>query len=289
MTDVVKQNLVVYSGTTDWDYEFDVPGILVNGTAYLSLHGVTDASGNNPTLSTYILPIDTTGIPPTVSNATISLSTASNTINFSWNAASDDITPAANLSYSIYCTIENNLFNSVADCKANGTYVAGTTGTTTKSITDTSNLKSNTLYYFNIIVKDAGGNESIYSTANITSPAFLGTTANPYQITKIDHLVKIGTETDGWSYTKAYILMNDLDLNSDSDYIDVSKKSTYTSGEGWVPIGGNGNSGSAFKGSFDGNGKVIKNLMFNKPENLTNAYISRIIQHYRFQRFFRHC
>ncbi|MEX1382130.1 GLUG motif-containing protein [Lutibacter sp.] len=54
-----------------------------------------------------------------------------------------------------------------------------------------------------------------------------------------------------------YILMNDLDFNSDTDYENIANKTTYTTSTGWTPIGSN------FSGIFDGNNYTISNLFIN--------------------------
>jgi hypothetical protein len=64
-----------------------------------------------------------------------------------------------------------------------------------------------------------------------------------------EELAKIGVDP-AYPLSGKYILMANLDLSS------------YSFGEGWVPIGALQNS---FTGTFDGNGLVIKNLTINRP------------------------
>jgi hypothetical protein len=61
--------------------------------------------------------------------------------------------------------------------------------------------------------------------------------------------------------TASYILMNDLDFNNDSHYENVDNKATWTTGEGWVPIG---NYSTPFLGIFNGQEYTISNLYINK-------------------------
>ncbi len=75
-----------------------------------------------------------------------------------------------------------------------------------------------------------------------------GTVADPYQITTVAEFNNVRNFLDAH-----YILKNDLDFNI----------VPYNSGEGWVPIG---TYHIQFKGSLDGNGKVIKNLFIDKPD-----------------------
>jgi len=105
-----------------------------------------------------------------------------------------------------------------------------------------------------------------------------GTQSNPFQICTAEDLAALadmvnaggGNETAGIYY----IVMNNLDL------ID------YTAGEGWMPIGNNSTNSPAtrFQGHFDGNGKVITNLVINRPTGnfqglfgyASNATITRL-------------
>lgn len=99
-----------------------------------------------------------------------------------------------------------------------------------------------------------------------------GTSEHPFMIDSIEELAKIGSGTDGWTLEKCYKLNRDLDFNADSSYEDASaNKMTYTTGSGWDPIGfedGDWDGADYFKGSFNGNGYTIKNLMINRaPAN----------------------
>ena len=73
-----------------------------------------------------------------------------------------------------------------------------------------------------------------------------GTANDPYRITSIEDLLWVRDKVNSATipYVSAhYKLMSDLDFSKESD---------------WVPIGAD--SDTPFKGSFDGNGKTIKNL-----------------------------
>lgn len=72
----------------------------------------------------------------------------------------------------------------------------------------------------------------------------------------------LGAPVDGFT---GYELMNDLDFNNDSDYTDLSLKTSFTTGEGWEPIGYNEAGG--FDAIFDGNGHTISNLFINRTTN----------------------
>ena len=85
-----------------------------------------------------------------------------------------------------------------------------------------------------------------------------GSNGDPYQISTAAQLARLAELVNAGTapYAEAgkfYLLMNDLDLSG------------YASGEGWVPIGKNTSPYTAFKGSFNGNGKTITGLTINRP------------------------
>jgi hypothetical protein len=70
--------------------------------------------------------------------------------------------------------------------------------------------------------------------------------------------------------TGSYLLMNDLDFNSDSSYDQTdpdwaTKKTTWTTGDGWVPIGGYY---TPFTGTLDGQDYTISNLLIDTPTDI---------------------
>jgi len=83
-----------------------------------------------------------------------------------------------------------------------------------------------------------------------------GSQEYPYLIETPVHLnalrTFVNTGTNGaQTVGKYYKVVNDLDLIG------------YTSGEGWVPIGSNAGNNS-FRGNFDGNGKIVRNLKIDR-------------------------
>ncbi|WP_433745114.1 S-layer homology domain-containing protein [Falsibacillus pallidus] len=115
-------------------------------------------------------PIPNDITPPTAGNAGIitagNLSITSATLN--WIKATDDITAPGNLEYKVYQSTSSNI-NTLSDVKANGT-ILGVAAKDINSI-NVSGLNPNTTYYFNIIVKDEAGNESIYNMLSVTTAA----------------------------------------------------------------------------------------------------------------------
>jgi hypothetical protein len=76
---------------------------------------------------------------------------------------------------------------------------------------------------------------------------------DPIEIYTIDDLYAIRHNLSG-----NYILMNDLDFQNDSHYVNATASKTgNTTGSGWLPIG-------IFTGTFDGQGYIISNLFINR-------------------------
>ena len=81
---------------------------------------------------------------------------------------------------------------------------------------------------------------------------------------EVDYTIDSIEDLDNIRYDLAgdYVLTRDLDFNSDASYSDPANKISYTTGEGWDPVGIFG-AGSWFSGNFDGDGYIISNLYIN--------------------------
>ncbi len=89
-----------------------------------------------------------------------------------------------------------------------------------------------------------------------------GTKANPYQITTPAQLNEVRNYL-----TSHFKLMNDIDLSS---YLaEGGAGNTAWGSEGWLPIG---NTTTQFKGSFNGNGKIIYSLTINREQAYTGLF-----------------
>lgn len=78
-----------------------------------------------------------------------------------------------------------------------------------------------------------------------------GSADNPYIIMTLEQLDSVRND-----------LTSHYKLGAD---IDASETAGWNNGEGFEPIGGNGNAASRFTGDFDGTGHVIRNLTVNRP------------------------
>ncbi|QNK55980.1 S-layer homology domain-containing protein [Paenibacillus sp. PAMC21692] len=78
-----------------------------------------------------------------------------------------------------------------------------------------------------------------------------GSPANPYTVMTLEQLDAVRNN-----------LSSHYKLGAD---IDASETAGWNGGEGFEPVGGNGNASSRFTGTFDGAGHVIQNLTVNRP------------------------
>ena len=93
-------------------------------------------------------------------------------------------------------------------------------------------------------------NAAILKAQTATAPSGTGTVGDPYLISSLDNLYWVTQNSSAWgSYFKQ------------TADIDASSSSGWDGGQGFTPIG---NIGTAFSGSYDGNGKTINGLYINR-------------------------
>lgn len=110
-------------------------------------------------------------VAPTPGEAgALSKNLATDAVKISWSAASDAGTPPSSLQYLVYRSTTNNVGN-VVDIKANGLAV----GSFAANIADLTEkgLTPNSTYFYNVIVKDAAGNESAYEATSATTTSVI--------------------------------------------------------------------------------------------------------------------
>lgn len=147
---------------------------IVNGTHY-----------NDSTFSytpyTYPNPLTNVAdviVPVRGNSGTIDLtSTTSSGTTLTWTAGTDDVTAQAALQYEVCQSTINNLAT-IADCESQTIAMSFTANTITFNATG---LTPSTPYYFNVVVRDAAGNKTIYTaaltTTSVLSPPSAGTGA----------------------------------------------------------------------------------------------------------------
>jgi len=87
--------------------------------------------------------------------------------------------------------------------------------------------------------------------ADGTQPGGSGTSEAPYQVSTLDHLLWISTNSASWD---SYF--------SQTGNIDATATSGWNSGAGFIPIG---NGSDYFTGSYNGGNHTISNLTINRP------------------------
>ena len=143
LTNLATSTIYEYKAVVSWDSQ-EKEGNLVD----FSTDFIPPVPGDNGTITT------------------AAVTTTSLTLN--WTKATDDVTAQANLSYRVYYATSNNI-DTVSNIKANGTPLNDYTQDINSF--DVSGLSPSTLYYFNIIVKDEGGNEAAYTMQSVTTSA----------------------------------------------------------------------------------------------------------------------
>ncbi|MFJ7406768.1 MULTISPECIES: S-layer homology domain-containing protein [unclassified Lysinibacillus] len=120
------------------------------------------------TFTQFTIDIPTPSNPPTITNDAITASniTASG-VQLDWAKASDDLTTQGDLQYRVYQSTSHNM-DTVSNIESNGTALGSGYA---KDITSfiVTGLAANTIYYFNVIVKDADGNKSAYMMQQVTT------------------------------------------------------------------------------------------------------------------------
>lgn len=116
----------------------------------------------------------------------------------------------------------------------------------------------------NVYVADNGNDEvkKISETA-LEFAGGDGTIGTPYQITNWEQLNNVRNYLGPGNEEKHFVLMNDLNSNTDG-YAEYAGPAA-NGGKGWLPIGtgGSGAAATHFAGTFDGNVKVIEDLLIN--------------------------
>lgn len=143
--------------------------------------------------------------------------------------------------------------------------VVFTYDTTTKGLSFDKNVLTITRgeedYFANVTVSGSlnGVTEcfEVYFVVKSTSKGD-GSLENPFVVTSIVDLEKVGTELDGWSLESHYALYSDIDMSL--EYGEGKKAFT--------PIG---NGVSPFKGSFEGNGFTIYGLYVDTSLDTANS------------------
>ena len=99
----------------------------------------------------------------------------------------------------------------------------------------------------------------LVNAQSAVTPPGTGTSANPYQISELGHLVWMAENTAS-SYLKFFALTTDVDASATAGWNDAGTNTDIL--EGFKPIG---TSAAKFYGTFEGNGHTIAGLAINRP------------------------
>ena len=106
--------------------------------------------------------LDMTPPLPANGGSIVTSNITSASVTLSWKAASDNLSNPQDLCYQVYYSKTNSI-QTVADCENNGTpFEPYALNSVSQDIRGLDQLST---YYFNVIVKDTGGNMAIYRTA----------------------------------------------------------------------------------------------------------------------------
>jgi len=145
------------------------PGTSTIITAYSVKSGMIDS-----TIRTEVYSIVDITAPVPGNGGTITASNVKMTaITLNWTKATDD-TPQASLQYLVYQSLNNDM-DTVANIQAHGSPVNGMTWTADIDTINVIGLTLDTVYYFNVIVRDQAGNMSAYASVSQKSLADLST------------------------------------------------------------------------------------------------------------------
>ena len=139
-------------------------------TYYFKIRSISNGGYMSDSACSAGIAVSTDSTAPTPGNSgTIGTSSVTSSgVTLSWTEGTDNLSAQANLQYEVRQSSSNNI-TTVANAEANGSiiqaYTAADSGHTVTG------LQGNATYYFNVIVKDEGGNKAVYTTASATTSA----------------------------------------------------------------------------------------------------------------------
>ena len=146
---------------TEPTYTIDTSTIAAVGGTYEFTLTVSEAGKADIVYNvtvTVAVPDNTPPVPGGGGTITVS-NVTHNSLELSWAAASDDVTAQQNLQYKVVRSESNNIDTAI-NAEANGTIVKDWTPITGM---EASGLSAETIYYFNVIVRDEAGNKAVYT------------------------------------------------------------------------------------------------------------------------------
>jgi hypothetical protein len=129
----------------------------------------SDGVGNQASRATVSFIMDLTAPVPSGVLTFTDIKPTSLVVN--WPEANDNFTPRNKLQYRLVRAPSGTLIDTVSSAKANGTVVVDWSVATIAA--SVGGLTADTLYNYNVLVRDGAGNESVYGAASQKTPADL--------------------------------------------------------------------------------------------------------------------
>jgi len=149
---------------------------LTAGTTYYVNVMITDAANNSAiyTASSFATSPLTDSEPATISNSTLTITNVTTTsLTLSWSAATDTATAQSALTYQVYRSTASNVVDNLGDITTalnnSGNIIAVGSNTAGSTSINVTGLSSNTPYYFNVVVTNAGSYQAAYTQKNQTT------------------------------------------------------------------------------------------------------------------------
>ncbi|MFJ7696755.1 S-layer homology domain-containing protein [Lysinibacillus fusiformis] len=170
-----KGDPVIFKTVAYHDPIYDIP-LNIDGinsfviTASVQFINTVQAGIWDITFTQFTIDLPTSNNPPTITTDEIITSniTASG-VQLDWTKAFDDLTKQEDLEYRVYQSSSNNV-DRVNTIESNGTPLGSAYAKDINSFNITG-LTADTIYYFNVIVKDAEGNKSAFMMKEVTTLA----------------------------------------------------------------------------------------------------------------------
>jgi len=144
-------------------------------------------------------------------------------------------------------------YSNTANSNSGATVISGATSHSYMPST----ITEGTAWYYVVITNTSTGKPTTINTVPVSivigakpnpGPG-TGTVTDPFLVSNVTSLQKVGSGTDGWSLSVHYKQTADIDLSSVQN---------------WTPIG---TDTTPFTGSYDGNGKIISHLVIKSTSN----------------------
>ncbi len=165
------------AATSEMAYTANTLTLAISGKSPATTHYyivvVRDAAGNKSIYDAKTQATSSDATVPTAGSFSASTGVGATGFTLNWSAASDNVTAASSLEYFVCSGVSAAAINSVAGCEAATSEMAYTANTTTLAI---SGKAPSTSYYYNVVVRDAANNKSLYNgitqatTADTTVP-----------------------------------------------------------------------------------------------------------------------